>query len=140
MWDALTGDSTGGSTILSYNLQWDKDGSEKEFVELVGESQSYIQNAYTISQGIVVGGFYSFRVRARNKWGLGPFSDVVRFDASFKPEAPSAAPVTTNTGALVKIEWTLPFNNGATISAYEIQIEEKDGDFSANSIYCDGSD
>ena len=42
VWSQLTGDDTGGSTITSYNLRWDKDGTETEFYELVGESQSYI--------------------------------------------------------------------------------------------------
>ena len=42
VWQILLGDDTGGSTITSYNLQWDTDGTETQFVELVGESQSYI--------------------------------------------------------------------------------------------------
>ena len=41
-WEPLVGDDTGGSTITTYNLRWDTDGTETEFVELVGESQSYI--------------------------------------------------------------------------------------------------
>lgn len=52
VWQQLTGDDTGGSSIISYNLRWDNDGSETEFVELVGESQSYIQTSYTIAQNI----------------------------------------------------------------------------------------
>ena len=78
-------------------------------------------------------------MRARNKWGFGPFSDTVRFDASFKPEAPSQSPVTTNAGAMIKIQWSLPVDNGATITAFEVLIREKDSDFSVNTLYCDGS-
>lgn len=122
VWEALADDDTGGSTIISYNLQWDTDGTETEFLELVGESQSYIQTSYTISQGIEVGGFYSFRVRAKNKWGFGDFSEPVLFDASFKPETPDTEPTTSNSGAMIKIEWTLPFNNGAPITAFEILL------------------
>lgn len=118
VWQPLTGDDTGGSTITSYNLRWDTDGTETEYFELAGESQSYIQTAYTISQGIEVGGLYSFKVRAKNKWGFGEFSDSVRFDASFKPEPLEQPPVTSIVGAKIKIEWGLPFNNGATITAF----------------------
>ena len=35
-WEPLTGDKTGDSMILSYNLQWDKDGTNTKFYELVG--------------------------------------------------------------------------------------------------------
>ena len=42
-------------------------------------------------------------------------------------------------GGKVRIEWQLPFNNGAEITKYEVVIEEKDGDFSEETVYCDGS-
>ena len=85
-------------------------------------------------------GFYSFRVHAKNKWGFGDYSETVLVDASFKPEALSSPPVTINSGALIEISWTLPFNNGATIQEFEVMIQQKDGAFSANLVYCDGAD
>ena len=101
----IAGDDTGGSTIISYNLEWDTDGTGAAFYELAGLSQSYIQTSYTISQGIEVGGFYQFRIRARNKWGFGEYSDPVLFDASYLPEPLDSPPTTTNVGGLVRIEW-----------------------------------
>ena len=79
-------------------------------------------------------------MRAKNKWGFGEFSDPVLFDASFKPEPLETEAITSNSGAMIKIEWTLPFNNGAPITAFEVLIEQKNGDFSENMIYCDGSE
>ena len=122
-WTALAGDATGGSIIISYNLEWDRDGTQTTFEELVGQSQSYIQSSYTIAQGITVGESYSFRVRARNKWGFGEFSDPVLLDASYSPEPFDSPPVTTNVGGNIRIEWTAPFDNGAEITKYEIVIE-----------------
>ena len=87
-----------------------------------------------------MGGFYSFQVRAKNKWGFGEFSDSVLFDASFKPEALETTPTTSNSGAMVKIEWDLPFNNGAQITAFQVLIQEKDEEFSESTLYCSGAD
>lgn len=59
-------------------------------------------------------------MRAKNKWGFGEFSDTVLFDASFKPEKLTEPAVTRNSGAMIEIQWGLPFNNGATITAFEV--------------------
>ena len=37
LWDSLTGDQTGGSSIDSYNLQWDKASNEATWFDLIGE-------------------------------------------------------------------------------------------------------
>ena len=79
-------------------------------------------------------------MRAKNKWGFGEFSDTVLFDASFKPEALTTPPETRNSGAMIEIEWSLPFNNGAIITAFEVLIQEHDLEFSENEIYCNGAD
>lgn len=73
-WNPLVGDATGGSTILSYNLEMRIGGV---FTELVGQTTYYQSTNYLIQAGISSGQTYAFRVRARNKWGFGPYSDIV---------------------------------------------------------------
>ena len=40
---------------------------------------------------------------------------------------------------MIKIEWESPVDNGATITAFDVLIREKDSEFSVNTLYCDGS-
>lgn len=75
-WDALVAPSNGGSTVTSYNLQWDQ-GSGTFGVDLTGVSTNYLLTTYTHDAAIVAGGSYGFRYRAANKFGWGEFSPVV---------------------------------------------------------------
>lgn len=79
----MTGDETGGATILSYNLEMLVSGV---WIELIGQTTYYTETLYLIQTNIVSGQSYSFRVRARNKWGYGPYSDEDSIEASSKPD------------------------------------------------------
>jgi hypothetical protein len=64
---------------------------------------------------------YYFRVRAHNIHGWGAWSDILQEVASGIPAQP--APVEVHIVNLdVKISWTAPNMNFATITAYEISI------------------
>ena len=77
LWDPLTTSAeTGDSLIRSYHLQWDSDGTNRNFVDLVGFSEPYALTQF-IATGTQPGVVYHFRIRARNKWGFGPWSQVV---------------------------------------------------------------
>jgi hypothetical protein len=47
------------------------------FQETVGQKTYYKDTTYLEQEGIVSGQSYTFRVRARNKWGYGPYSETV---------------------------------------------------------------
>jgi hypothetical protein len=80
-------------------------------------------------------------VRARNKWGFGPYSDVVEIRAATNPESEQTAPVTANDGGKILIAWSKPEDRGSPIIAYEIAILTSDGvSFSNELQYCNGED
>jgi hypothetical protein len=71
--------------------------------------------------GITTGTTYRFRLRARNKWGFGGYSDVQSISASTVP-GQVGTPTTEISGSNFKISWLLPEEYGSTVFAYEILI------------------
>jgi hypothetical protein len=69
-WQSLSGLEAGDSQILSYNLYWD-DASGTLDIELIDA----IANTFIVT-GLVGGNNYRFKIRARNIYGYGTFSDI----------------------------------------------------------------
>jgi len=92
--------------------------------------------------GVTGGVTYRFRVRARNIYGNGPFSDdtiVVPDDAPGKTAIPTVQLAVSPTTS-VQISWDLPNEHSATITKYDIYFEKSNGDFAMETTACDGSD
>ncbi|CDW74138.1 pa14 multi-domain protein [Stylonychia lemnae] len=115
--------SSGGSPVISYNLQWDAGTNGASWYDLVGLQPAYLSTSYLVTTGIVSGQSYEFRVRAKNIFGWGSFSDQITLKASTVPA--QVATVTTSVDSLtggLKISWTAPFANGEAIDSYVIEI------------------
>ena len=122
-WDALvTEEETGGTSIVSYNVQWDAGTNGQFWSNIVGYSSNFIETEYTATTAIMAGHSYLIKVRAKNFWGWGTFSDTISIKASTVPEKVDS-PVTTidsATGGLT-ISWTAPYDNADTITEYLIE-------------------
>ena len=118
-WGTVSSLNDGGSTVTSYNLYWDQGiGS---WVTLVGQSSSYLGTSYTIGVGIMQGATYTFKVRAENMWGFGPFSTTTSIVASTVPsQVTNVTTLIDPTTGNVLIQWSGPSSNGAAITAYLI--------------------
>ena len=80
-------------------------------------------------------------MRARNKWGFGPYSNIVMIKAATNPNRGSTAPVTANDGGNILIAWSQPQDRGSEIFAYEVAILINDGiNFRVEEKFCKGSD
>lgn len=77
-WSALTTEAeTGGSAILSYNLQYDQGGNL--WTDLAGFTNDYTLLTYTVTDNLALGVDYQFRIKARNIYGWAAlFSDPVK--------------------------------------------------------------
>lgn len=80
------------------------------FVELVGYTSSFLSTSYTDTT-ITGGNTYRFRIKAKNKYGWGPESDILSVIAAAVPSTPAAV-TTTVSGTNVIIDWTAPSANG----------------------------
>ena len=73
----VTGFVTGGSPLLSYNLQYRSETTLPiEFTTLIGEVPDSMALDY-LKFGLQTDVVYDFRYRVKNKHGWGPFSDFV---------------------------------------------------------------
>ena len=93
----------------------------------------------TVSSGITGGATYLFRVRARNIHDWSVESSELSVVASGAPSTP-AAPATTLESLDVRISWSAPTTNHASITAYKLAIENSASSFIEENTYCDGSD
>lgn len=110
-------------------VYWDGGDSSAELVELVGSPSQLTQTTYTVSDAVIPGTVYRFKVQAINKWGEGPFSEVTSILAASKPATISPAAVTQvaqSTGDVV-ITWTEPDAHGSPLLQYLIQVKNSLG-------------
>lgn len=136
VWNALTGDDTGGEPITVYQVWWDLGlGS---WVPYIIQSSSFTYT-YTQTSGVAAGQSYQFKYRASNKHGTGVYSNIASIVASTVPDQLAAA-TTANSGADVIATWGLtPSDRGATVTAYRIVWKAADGTY-ATLTACNGAD
>jgi hypothetical protein len=119
---------------LAYNLWWDANSGTTNIDLYEGLTGS------TIVEGLNPGSQYQFKVRARNIYGYGEFSDTIILIPKAVPDM-MASPTTSLDYPTVTIAWTTPFNNGNTINAYQIVIfSHVENDFIERTDLCDGAD
>ena len=72
---------------------------------------------------------YSFRVRAVNRLGAGPWSAIaqVQSETANLPPAPQNLTVVPSTPRTAKITWQMPPANGSQVVAYKADLQPADG-------------
>ena len=70
---------------------------------------------------------YTFKVTARNVFGLGADSSEFNIRAAAKPDDPTAPFTEANSNTSVTIHWAGPSNGGSAITAYSVAIRQSDG-------------
>ena len=141
-WTFLTGVRTGMSPITSYNLWWDEGSNGQFWYSLIGLTEPILtQSSFSVTNGILEGYDYQFKIRAKNIWGWGDFSPIATIRASTVPNSvpkiiTSYDPITGN----FVISWNQPKNNGDVVTQYNIQIFSNSSNTWYNDLVdCDGS-
>ena len=132
-WLPLTGNSTGNSSIISYDLRWDS-GSGQTIYQL---SDSLVTN-YTVT-GLTGGINYTFMVRAMNIYGYGAYSSNVTIEASDVPQVMAILNTSIVSGTYIRVQWTAPFDSYDPITAYSIMFQKADGTFVHDATDCPGT-
>ena len=125
-WTALNLYDAGGSPVLSYHLQYDNNTAATTWLDVVGLAPDSMLLTVIVSTNVQSGAMYGFRVRARNIFGWGPYSQVTYIQAAREPDqpVPPTTSIDASTGGVV-ITWTAPSARGAAITAYQIEIANK---------------
>lgn len=135
----VSGTYTGGSTITSYNLQYNGGDPSTTYVTVIGENPESLLQTYT-KNGLTTDVWYSFKYRVANKFGWGPFSSSSTFLTAILPDQVPDPTFQVVGDTSVRIQWTAPTNGGNAFINYAIYIRESDlSTYSTETTYCDGS-
>jgi len=136
-WIALSGADAGNSAVIAYSLYWDAgDALATVFPELTDA----LVTSFTVN-GVEGGRSYRFKVRARNIYGYGPYSDatlVIPDDAPGKTAIPTVL-LNATVPTEVEVSWPVPDDHSSPITAYEILFMKANGDFALELTRCNGS-
>lgn len=110
-WTQLSGSQTGNSAITTYELYWDSNTGTANILLKSGLQLSLLL------QSLQPGHLYIFKVRAKNVYGYGDFSDQVTFQPVSVPSQMESV-VTTLTYPTITVTFTPPDNNGIGIQSY----------------------
>ena len=147
-WAGLINDETGGSVVLSYHLQWDRGSNGVVWYDLIGHDTIYDSEQYTFTEDVIGGIEYKFRVRARNKWGYGEWSELLSTIAANSPSQMDMV-MTEVSGTNIKVTWLEPDPGSSPITEYEIMfryddttsdIDSNGGNWASYDATCLGSD
>jgi len=86
-WNLLPEDKIGMSPVTSYNLWWDEGSNGEFWYSLIGLDEPVLTlTMFTVTNNVLEGQYYKFKIRAKNIWGWGPFSPVATIRASSWPD------------------------------------------------------
>ena len=85
-WSTLGSPLNGNSAVATYALFWDAGtNDDSQFAPLVGVNSDYLLSSYLVTQDIVRGSYYRFRIQARNFWGWSELSNIATIKAAREP-------------------------------------------------------
>ncbi len=130
----IQGPLTGGIALNGYRVLYKADAD----IEWTTIDSSTI--GFTYITPLVPGTFYTFKVIALNKYGVGMDSPTVRIVAGQRPDPAATAPVVTIVDTYIKIAWDSPISNNVPIDAYKVMIRTKDLQFTQQLVNCNASE
>jgi len=73
-WQSISSPEDGNSEVNSYSLEYDLGTKQNRWSVLTGVPTDFLSQTFEVTEGILRGGTYNFRLRAKNIWGWGVYS------------------------------------------------------------------
>lgn len=108
--------------MISYSLEYDAGTNQNQWTALTGVTTDFTELAYVVTEGILRGGTYNFRLRAKNDWGWGVYSDVVAIIAATRPLAVDDITSSVESNGNFLGSWSPADDQGSDVTQYTIQI------------------
>lgn len=122
-------DYNGGAPVLEYELEMEGPDSIPSLVHKNKESECTVTK-------LKPGCNYTFKVRAINRIGPGPWSDSVTITSgAAPPNAPDAPSATCKSPFHVFVEWQEPSTNGAPITEYRLEMSPNNSEDQFLSVF-----
>ncbi|MCP3681809.1 MAG: fibronectin type III domain-containing protein, partial [bacterium] len=135
---AVSSPNDGGSSVTSYNLQYDNATNGVTWTDLVGYSPDSTNLTFT-KTGLSTGSQYKFRYRVKNVHGWSSsFSPILSVYAAVTPSQPTTV-TTSLVGTDVKVSWDLSDDGGLPITKYEIKFQDNTSAYKLETTNCDGT-
>ena len=133
-----TAPSDNGSAITEYKVQYKEQQSDDTWPTGWTDHSHGDSTTTTTISGLTNGTKYRVRVAATNTNGDSPWSSHVEGSPAKPPDAPSDMSFESGNGSL-KVIWSTPTTNGATISGYRLRYcdNSTDGGNDCSSDYTD---
>jgi hypothetical protein len=118
----------GGSAVLSYELQRGSTALN-DWVTIAGLDPHSLALEHLSSTGVITGATYTFKYRANNAVGSGPWSDTLTVRAAGPPSAPPKPSRTASDATSITLSFAQTgFNNGGSeITSYELLRDDGSG-------------
>jgi len=84
-WDPIQSPEDGNSPALSYSLEYDAGTNRQEWETLTGYLADSLAISMEVTAKIIRGNTYVFKLRARNIWGWGVYSEEKEIKAATRP-------------------------------------------------------
>lgn len=111
-------DYNGGAPVLEYEVEMVSPDSSRSLVHKSKETECTAIN-------LLPGSEYSFEVRAVNRIGPGPWSEILTvMSGPAPPDQPIAPSVVCKSPFHVFVEWQEPKSNGSPITEYRLEMSQ----------------
>jgi hypothetical protein len=139
-WTTLASPLNGNSDVTTYALYWDAGNDGGSFSPLVGINSDYLLSTYLVTDSIVSGDYYQFKIEARNFWGWSTVSDIATIKAAREPlQIAAAATTAVESDGQVSITWLAADSQGDTIQYYTVEFANAAGSvWTQESANCGG--
>ena len=129
-WEEQRSPLDGGSSVVSYGLQYKLEGTDQQWQDVVGFGEDYLETSF-IHTDLPANERLHYRIRAKNRWGWGQYSTpdlVIETPKAPMPITKRTSTVIQKTGD-VKIAWEAPGSNGSEIQGYKVEIRTAEGEW-----------